>query len=828
MGARVAQGRRTRPWGQLKGTSAEDNAVAKLLRQWLDQAGMRVDDVHGNLTPEHFADGRVPGRSTVADRLAGLGLRQDFVEAMADICSPNAIVRSRLLAQVDDARRRTRAAADGDKGVVGAASADAQLVMVQQRSIEVSDKLLRALERAAQLERERNDANQMVLVLLAMVDKLHRDIATLARERDRLRTSRSVEEELEQVHGRLSRSEQQRATAEAELERARAERHKADQLAEEAAQQVRRLTDELERLRGEVPESADIPEPAAGAPVRHDGLDDGADDIDMALAKAARHLDDSADRLDQLASELHLDNPPDIPPTSSNVVDNSPDNPQMSGSDNVDLTSEQVVADVRALVSEGGAQDRVESLLYRAAQAPSVTQVLQIAVMLRDRNLPDEAAHLLSHAVHRTLPTEMPVLVSSLRRQGQDSELYQLLTQVARHWPASQIVEVMTCLREAEQDSDAYQVLSAVGRDCPPVEVLKVLARLNSQDANWVLEAACRDRPVYELPDLQAALSNLRSADASKVATAYSQRKEAAAAVTPRPRPASLLTGNSHGDLDEEGGAFLRPYALAGGDPRRPRYPLPDNAVVCTTAEPHQLTGQLPEQQRILLRCREPHEVTTLADLLGIPLGVAKILVADLIEAGLLAVQSDVVPTWLGKGGSIELPTEATRNTLVIGLGWQVPHSNGSDFDVDASAIGAKGGRVYSDQYFVFYNNLHAPDNSIVHTGDDAGVDGDQETILVKLAALPSDIDKITFPVSIYEAEKRGQNFGQVRNAYIRITDFGGQEIARYGFSEETATETAMIVGELYHFRGKWKFRAVGQGYASGLLGIAHDFGVTV
>ncbi|MFB7575681.1 sigma factor-like helix-turn-helix DNA-binding protein [Streptomyces sp. NPDC056165] len=509
--------------------------MAKLLRQWLDRVGMRVDDVLSSLTPEHFADGRVPGRSTVADRLAGLGLRQDFVEAMADICSPNTAARARLLAQAEDVRRRTRAVRGGDGA--GAASADAQLVMVQQRSIEVSDKLLRALERAAQLERERNDANQMVLVLLAMVDKLQRDISTLARERDRLRTSSSVEAELEQVHGRLSRSEQQRATAEAELERARAERQKADQLAEEAAQQVRQLTEELERLRGEVPDSADAPEPAAGAPVLHDALDDGADDIDMALAKATRHLDDSADRLDQLASELHLDNPSDNPPTLDDVTDNSPDNPQISGSDDVDLTPEQVVAEIRALVSEGGAEDRAEVLLQLAGQTLPVIQVMHAAVMLRDANLPDEAAHLLSDAMRRTPLGEVPGLVSALRGQGHDAELYQLLTQVAQSWPASDIVEVMTCLRDAKQDSDAYQVLSAVGRDCPPVEVLKVLARLNDQDADWVLDAACRDRPVKELPDLQAALSNLRSTDASKVATAYSQRKEDFGVIEPAELP---------------------------------------------------------------------------------------------------------------------------------------------------------------------------------------------------------------------------------------------------------------------------------------------------
>src|SRR5690606_14631407 len=99
----------------------------------------------------------------------------------------------------------------------------------------------------------------------------------------------------------------------------------------------------------------------------------------------------------------------------------------------------------------------------------------------------------------------------------------------------------------------------------------------------------------------------------------------------------------------------------------------------------------------------------------------------------------------------------------------------------------------------------------------------------VDLAALPADIDKIVFPVSIYDAENRSQNFGQVRNAYIRIVNqAGGTEIARYDLPEDAATETATLVGGLYRARAEWTARPVGQGYASGLVGIAQDFGVNV
>ena len=187
----------------------------------------------------------------------------------------------------------------------------------------------------------------------------------------------------------------------------------------------------------------------------------------------------------------------------------------------------------------------------------------------------------------------------------------------------------------------------------------------------------------------------------------------------------------------------------------------------------------------------------------------------------------------LSKGGNVSLTKEAPGLTAVtVGLGWDVRTTTGTDFDLDASAIvlGADG-RVLSDKHFVFFNNLTTPDGTIEHTGDNltGEGEGDDEQINVNLQALPPEIDKIVFPVSIYDAENRSQNFGQVRNAYIRIVNqAGGAEIARYDLSEDAATETAMVFGELYRNGAEWKFRAVGQGYASGLVGIAQDFGVNV
>ena len=187
----------------------------------------------------------------------------------------------------------------------------------------------------------------------------------------------------------------------------------------------------------------------------------------------------------------------------------------------------------------------------------------------------------------------------------------------------------------------------------------------------------------------------------------------------------------------------------------------------------------------------------------------------------------------LNKGGNVSLSKEAPGLTAVIvGLGWDPRTTSGADFDLDASALMCNtGGKILSDGHFVFFNNLTSPDGSVEHSGDNltGGGDGDDEQIKINLAAVPAECDKVVFPVSIYEAESRGQNFGQVRNAFIRIVNqSGGTEITRYDLSEDASSETAMVFGELYRNGSEWKFRAVGQGYSAGLKGIALDFGVNV
>jgi tellurium resistance protein TerD len=195
--------------------------------------------------------------------------------------------------------------------------------------------------------------------------------------------------------------------------------------------------------------------------------------------------------------------------------------------------------------------------------------------------------------------------------------------------------------------------------------------------------------------------------------------------------------------------------------------------------------------------------------------------------------EETLVSVSLSKGGNVSLTKMAPGLTAVsVGLGWDLRTTTGTDFDLDASALlcGADG-KVIDDAHFVFFNNLTSPDGSVEHTGDNltGEGEGDDELIHVNLAGASPQIQRVVFPVSIYEGAARGQSFGQVSNAFIRVIDrSNGSELARYDLTEDASTETAMIFGELYRHNDEWKFRAVGQGYASGLSGIAKDFGVNV
>jgi tellurium resistance protein TerD len=187
----------------------------------------------------------------------------------------------------------------------------------------------------------------------------------------------------------------------------------------------------------------------------------------------------------------------------------------------------------------------------------------------------------------------------------------------------------------------------------------------------------------------------------------------------------------------------------------------------------------------------------------------------------------------LNKGGNVSLTKEAPGlQAVLVGLGWDARTTTGADFDLDASALMVgQNGKILSDAHFIFFNNLTSPDGSVEHTGDNltGEGDGDDEAIKVNLVGVPQEADKIVVTVSIYDADARQQSFGQVRNAYIRVVNQAdNNELTRYDLSEDASTETAMVFGELYRNGTDWKFRAVGQGYSTGLGGIARDYGVNV
>ncbi|MCA0758190.1 TerD family protein [Paenibacillus sp. N4] len=187
----------------------------------------------------------------------------------------------------------------------------------------------------------------------------------------------------------------------------------------------------------------------------------------------------------------------------------------------------------------------------------------------------------------------------------------------------------------------------------------------------------------------------------------------------------------------------------------------------------------------------------------------------------------------LSKGQKIDLTkTNPGLTKIMVGLGWDTnKYDGGKDFDLDASVFCLNAqGKANSESDFIFYNNPKNSNGSVVHTGDNrtgAG-DGDDEKVEVDLAAVPAEIDKIAFCITIYEGQARSQNFGQVSNAFVRIVDEqSGTELIRYDLGEDFSVETAVVVGELYRHSGEWKFSAVGSGFQDGLGGLARNYGLS-
>lgn len=192
------------------------------------------------------------------------------------------------------------------------------------------------------------------------------------------------------------------------------------------------------------------------------------------------------------------------------------------------------------------------------------------------------------------------------------------------------------------------------------------------------------------------------------------------------------------------------------------------------------------------------------------------------------------MPISLAKGQKVDLTKgNPGIKKIMVGLGWDVNQfDSGADFDLDAAAfLLGENGKTPTEKEFVFYGNLEHPSTSVKHMGDNLTGDGegDDEQILVDLTAVPANIQKIAFTVTIYDADVRHQNFGQVSNAFIRIVDeTTNQELIRYDLGEDFSIETAIVVGELYRNNGEWKFNAIGSGFQGGLAALCGHYGIEV
>ena len=192
------------------------------------------------------------------------------------------------------------------------------------------------------------------------------------------------------------------------------------------------------------------------------------------------------------------------------------------------------------------------------------------------------------------------------------------------------------------------------------------------------------------------------------------------------------------------------------------------------------------------------------------------------------------MPINLSKGQKVDLTKgNAGLDSILVGLGWDTnKYDGGHEFDLDVSVfMTGDNGKVENETNFVFYNNPQDGAGSVIYSGDNrtGEGEGDDESVKVTLSKVPANVQKISFTVTIHEADARGQNFGQVSNAYIRIVDTAkNEELLRYDLGEDYSNETAIVVAELYRHNGEWKFAAVGSGFQGGLAALCRNFGLNV
>jgi tellurium resistance protein TerD len=182
----------------------------------------------------------------------------------------------------------------------------------------------------------------------------------------------------------------------------------------------------------------------------------------------------------------------------------------------------------------------------------------------------------------------------------------------------------------------------------------------------------------------------------------------------------------------------------------------------------------------------------------------------------------------LNKGGNLSLSkTDPNLVRILIGLGWDERATDGAAFDLDASAfLLTATGKVRGDHDFIFYNQLKSQDNSVEHTGDNRSGqgDGDDETLLVDLSKVSPEIEKIAITVTIHDAQARGQNFGQIANAFIRVVNQDTNiEVVRFDLAEDYSTETAMVFGEVIVITVNGNLKLLVKAIQVGLLRCANN-----
>lgn len=186
----------------------------------------------------------------------------------------------------------------------------------------------------------------------------------------------------------------------------------------------------------------------------------------------------------------------------------------------------------------------------------------------------------------------------------------------------------------------------------------------------------------------------------------------------------------------------------------------------------------------------------------------------------------------LEKGQKVELTkTNPGLKKIKVGLGWDIKKfDTGTDFDLDASAfLLNSANKVRGEKDFVFYNNLKHESGAVIHSGDNkTGLgEGDDEMIVLEFDKVPADINKISFAITIHDAETNKQNFGMVSNAFVRVVNSDTNiELVRYDLGEDYSTETAVIAGEVYRHQDGWKFNAIGSGFQGGLAALTKNYGI--